>query len=294
MAWSSASWNADRQTLAHAVYEATKRESGDAPMHHPVSVGNFLTRSFARRYLPPPVGGVISGMALRANAFTVRDAAGDGSRFSGMVPALGTKPAIMPKRGGMYLSYDLRGQLAEVLHYATKSGAHRPGNLQPTLQAFSDRCLILCKPKNNFELVTIYENGGDTGRFYDAIQRDAKVSAAMRKLGYRDITQAIFSEDDYSAPRGFSAGLEADSSIDGLAIGSARNFETTGSAGNRFVSGNNIVLFGPNLQSLENRLKVVSVHTVDFNSPGAAGKWSVQSYEPNGAGDYVRTRVVPL
>ncbi len=243
MSWTSASWNPDRIALAHSVFAATKRELGHAPMHHPVSVGNFLTRSFDRKYMPTPVRGVISGTALRSSAFTVRDAAGDGSRFSGVIPAGVSKPAVLPSRGGMYLSYDLRGQLAEVLHYATKSGAHKPGNTLPTLQAFAKRCLILCRPRNDFELVTAYENGGETSRFYDAIQRHGDLKARLAKLSYRDVTQAIFSSDDYAAARGFSAGLESDTSVDGLAIGSARNFETSGSAGDRFVSGNNIVLF---------------------------------------------------
>jgi hypothetical protein len=278
--------------LAQAVYAATRREKGTAPMDHTVSVGNFLTRSFDRVHMPAPHLGVIPGKALRENAFTVRDAARDGSRFSGIVPPVGSKPGITPSRGGMYLSYDLRGQLAEVLHYATKSGARKPGNMLPTLQAFSKRCLVFCRPRNDFDLVTVYESGGATGHFYNAIQRHPDVKSSLAKLGYSDITQAIFSADDYSAPRGFSAGLEVDASIDGIAIGSARDFEAVGSAGNRFVTGNNIVLFGPDSQSLENRLKVVSVHTVDFDAPVAPGKWSVQTYEPNSVGDYVATRWV--
>jgi hypothetical protein len=293
MAWGSASWNADRQTLARAVYEAAKREARNAPTHHPVSVGNYLTRSFDRKYMPKPVGGLLSGAALRSSALTVRDAQGDGSRFSGKIPADTKRPEILPRRGGMYLSYNLRGQLAEGLHYAS-SGKHVPGNVQSTLVALQGRCLVLCRPKNDFELVTLQEFGNDVEHFYNAIQRDRDVSAAMKKLNYRDITQAIFAPDDYSAPRGFSLGLESDSAIDGLAIGSARNFETTGSQGNRFESGDNIVLYGPNMQTLDDRVKVVSVHTVDFDPPAMPGKWVVQSYKPNGAGDYEEVGVAPL
>jgi hypothetical protein len=293
MAWSSASWNADRQLLARAVFQATKREVGNAPMHHPVSIGNYLTRSFDRKYMPKPVNGVLSGSALRSSALTVRDAQGDGSRFSGKIPAGVGKPEIVPQRGGMYLSYNLRGQLAEGLHYAS-SGKHVPGSLQSTLIALQGRCLVLCKPKNNFELVTLYEFGNDVEYFYNAVQRDRDVSAAMKKLGYRDITQAIFAPDDYSAPRGFSLGIESDATVDGLAIGSARNFETTGSQGNRFESGDNIVLYGPNMQTLDDRINVVSIHTVDFDAPAAPGRWSVQTFRPNGSGDYEVSGVVAL
>jgi hypothetical protein len=287
-------WTDVQQRLGRAVYEATAKEAGEAPMHHPVSVGNYLMRSFPRRYMPAATSGVIPGGLLNAGALTVRDAATDQNRFSGVIPSAAGKPAIAPKRGGMYFSLDARAQLAELLHYTNGSSARMPGDAAFTLRALSDRCLLMCKPRNNLALVTIEEFRGEVNRFYNDIQQHPDVKTALKQSNYGDITQAIFAPNDYSAARGFALGLESDASIDGMVVGSARNFETTGSAGNRFASGDNVVLFGTDQQALTHRIKILSVYTVDHNVPGFAGKWSVQVYEANASGDFVASKQFAL
>jgi hypothetical protein len=288
-------WDTDGQRLARAVYTATKRETMHAPMLHTVSVGNYLLRSFAIGHMPTPIGGSINAIDLKRSALTVRDAIKSNSRFSGPIPADGGLLAIEPARGGAYFSLDARAQLAELLHYATGSAARLPGDLKFTLNALAGRCLILCKPRNNLDLVTTYEFGAEVDAFYNGVQRHPDVKAALSKSGYGDITQAVFDPEDYSAGRGLSLGLEADPGIDGLAVGSARNYESTGGSGQRFLSGNNVVLFGPNMQSLENRISVLSVYVVDTGITSGTGSPSVTVYEPNKSnGDFEESRIVAL
>ena len=280
-------WNDKRQLLARAVYAAAKIESRFAPMDHVVSTGNVLMRAFDKKYLPVAPGVPIPAAMVNANALTVRDTAGGNSRFSGTIPQYGTHPLISDLRGGaLYCAKDVRSQMAEMLQYSPGHQARAPGSLPFPLQALSSRVLVMLKPRGDLSLVTLDGEGANVGHFYDRLQRFTGVKSALTALGYSDITQAIFSPDDYSAARGLGLGLISNREIDGIEIGSARSFETVTAslAMSIFKSGSNVLLFGQAMEVLSHRLRVIALMLVE---QAATGGWQVVRYEPGPSGDFV-------
>jgi len=262
-------------------------------MDYPVSVGNVLMRSFPRRYLPPVYGGTISGARVVEAALTVRDAATDSNRFSGVIPAGLGQPQISAGRGALYCSKDTRAQMAEVLHYAPGAQARRPGSLPFILQTLQGKCMVMLKPTQDINLVTLDGAEANVQQFFNSLQRNPAVKTAMSALRYTDITQAIFSPTDYAAARGLGLGLIGNPGIDGLEIGSARSFETTddGQSMSVFKSGSNVLVFGDDQQTLSHRLRIVSLHLID---PGSSGRWRVLTLQPNTLGDFAVVSETPL
>jgi hypothetical protein len=287
-------WNDKRQRLARAVYAAAKFESRFAPMDHVVSTGNVLMRAFAKDYLPMVPGAPVSATLVNSNALTVRDALGGNSRFSGTIPAHGGQPQISQARGGaLYCAKDLRSQMAEMLQYSDGHEARVPGSLPFPLAALASRVLVLIKPRQDLALVTLDGGGANVDQFYDRLQQFSGVKPALAALGYRDITEAIFSPDDYSAARGVGLGLISNPGIDGIEIGSARSFETVtaSSAMSIFKSGTNVLLFGQTIQVLSHQLRVIALMTVQ---QAASGAWQVKRYEPGPSGDFVMKTTTKL
>jgi len=141
-------------------------------MDYPVSVGNVLMRSFPRRYLPPVYGGTISGARVVEAALTVRDAATDSNRFSGVIPAGLGQPQISAGRGALYCSKDTRAQMAEVLHYAPGAQARRPGSLPFILQTLQGKCMVMLKPTQDINLVTLDGAEANVQQFFNSLQRN--------------------------------------------------------------------------------------------------------------------------
>jgi hypothetical protein len=110
--WNSKCWNAGRQRLCRAVFTATKKESAYAPMNRPLSIGNYLVRSFDRKYLNKATPDLIH-LSSALEAIRVRDAAEDRNRFTGFVPAFGGQTRIQSTRGGLYCSEDVKALMAE-------------------------------------------------------------------------------------------------------------------------------------------------------------------------------------
>ena len=116
MAWSAHAWTAPRLALAHAVYAKARKDSAYAPMSTPLGPGNVLLRSFDRQYIGQGTPATIAGQ-LVLESIKVRDAGLDQNRFSGMLPAAHGRPAVVPRRGGLYCSTDIRAAIAELFHY---------------------------------------------------------------------------------------------------------------------------------------------------------------------------------
>jgi hypothetical protein len=288
MAWTDA-----QQKLARALYAATRKEARYAPMDYPVSVGNVLMRAFPRKYMPLVQGRGVPASAVNAAALTVRDALTDSNRFSGIIPAGTGAPAIVTQRGALYCAKDTRAQMAEVLHYAPGSQTRAPGSLPFPLQTLHQKCMVLLKPTRDINLVTLDGTGAHVQAFFDRLQRVPEVRAALSALRYADITQAIFSGSDYSAARGLGLGLMSNPDIDGLEIGSARSFETTGDepAMSMFRSGANVLVFGRDQDVLSHRLRIVSLHLIE---PDRSGHWRALTLRPDAAGDFVVAAETPL
>lgn len=290
--WTAGEWNPVRLRLAHAVYAKTRKEAPYAPMAAPLGPGNVLLRSFDRSYVGAGVPDTIDINTV-LESIRVRDAARDQNRFSGPLPALGSVPAIVPRRGGLYCSEDIHAAIAELLHYADPNLSRHVIARSSRLPALMKRCFVSLRAIGELDVVSLDSSSEAMLPFFDRLQRDPDVQKAMIAAGYKELFQAIYAPHDYSAARGLGLGLESNGGIDGVQLISARDYRAVASRQQVLRTGDNVMLFGEDNKIAHDKVRVDALHLVD-PVPGSA-ELSVVHYKRAGT-VFVKattTRLVP-
>ena len=290
--WTAGEWNLVRLALAHAVYAKVRKEAPYAPMSAPLGPGNVLLRSFDRSYVGAGVPATIDVNTV-LESIRVRDGTRDQNRFSGPLPAFGKSPAIVPKRGGLYCSEDIHAAIAELLHYADPNLSRHVIARSSRLPALMKRCFVSLRAIGELDVVALDSSSEAMLPFFDRIQRDPDVNKALIAAGYKELFQAIYAPQDYSAARGLGLGLESNGEIDGVQLISARDYRAETGRHDVFRTGDNVMLFGADGKIAHDKVRVEALHLVD-PVPGST-ELSIVHYERSGA-VFIKTtttRMVP-
>lgn len=262
MAWSAHAWTAPRLALAHAVYAKARKDSAYAPMSTPLGPGNVLLRSFDRQYIGQGTPATIAGQ-LVLESIKVRDAGLDQNRFSGMLPAAHGRPAVVPRRGGLYCSTDIRAAIAELFHYGQPNlSRHLIGQPQ-RLALFTHRCFVSMRAVGELSVVSLNSDAPAMLPYLHQLQADVQIAAALATAGYKDLFAALYDPQDYAAARGLGLGLEANQGIDGVQVISARDYETNAGHQRVLRTGDNVMLFGLDQQIAVDKVRITALHLVD-------------------------------
>jgi hypothetical protein len=274
-------WDQNRVKLFYAVYAATARQSRFVPSDS-IGSGLHLKRGMDAKYLQGTEKTIAPSSVL--GAITVRDATKDSNRFTGIGPSPAGSPAVPVRRGGLYTSEDNTALLAEMFHYADRSLPRDMYGKAPVLDVLAPKCLIKMKAVREIIIADLDTSSEATQRFFQEIEGDEQVAGALKALGYRSLSEAVLHPKDYSAGRGLGLGLASNESIDGMRITSAREFTTSEVVGE---TGNNVVLFGENLEPATGLVQVTSMHIIERNEE--SGKIEAVHFTPSGDGAMTET-----
>ena len=164
-------------------------------------------------------------------AITVRHAARDTNRFTGIAPFLPGLPAVPVTRGGLYTSEENTALLAELFHYADPALPRDVYGKPPVRDVVAPKCLVTMKTLRELVIADLDTSSHKTLQFLREIQSYKKVDAALKALGYPNLLEAVHHPDDYSAGRALGLALASNSKIDRIPLTSAHSFSTSDLSG---------------------------------------------------------------
>lgn len=170
---------------------------------------------------------------------------------------------MVPRRGGLYCSEDIRAAIAELFHYSQPNLSRTLIGRPARLDVFTGRCFVSLRPVGELNVVGLDSASAGMLPFLSTLQRDAEVRNALAAARYGDLFEALYAPRDYAAARGLGLGLEANPEIDGVQVVSARDYETEAGGQRVMRTGDNVMPFGLDQRIAVDKVRLESLHLVD-------------------------------
>ena len=231
------------QNLFEAVYNAVRQKITDRQFPQTyLPTGSHFERASDKKYVNLSPNGLITKGSAEA-AITIRDADNDWNRFTGTSPI-----PTAQKQGGLYVFKHEEAGIAELMHY-TESMNTLPVNVAtkrisvPHLMATKAIFRIRTKKPMLIANLSIFSGGSPVNSFMNALENDPAIKS---HLGGMTLIDKILAPNDYSASRAMGLAFGSENSINGIEWETARNSDRVS------LTGDNICLFGDNMQSVPN------------------------------------------
>lgn len=229
--------------LFEAVYNAVRQKIVDRQFPQTyLPAGAHFERASDKKYVSLSPNGLITKGSAEA-AITIRDADSDWNRFTGTSPI-----PTAQKQGGLYVFKHEEAGIAELMHY-TESMNTIPVNIAtkrisvPHLMATKAIFRIRTKKPMLIANLSIFSGGSAVNAFMNAIEN---IPAVKSQLGGLSFIKKVLDPNDYSASRAMGLAFGAERSVNGIDWETARDSDRVN------LTGNNICLFGENMQKVPN------------------------------------------